>query len=220
MSDPIKVLVAEDQERMRKTMVALLSSKIDIIVVGEATNGEEATAMAKELLPDVILMDIRMPICDGIDTTALIKSQCPKISVLILTTYDDADLVVRALHAGASGYVLKDTPSAQIAKAIQTVFEGNVFLGQKSASRVVEQLSRPKSTELKYSQEQKEAITRRLSVRETEILKLIGEGKSNSEISQAVHMSEGTVRNYVSRIFWKIDARDRIQAVLLAKDLL
>ena len=116
MKNPIKVLVAEDQERMREMMVALLTSKTDITVVGAAVDGEEACTMASELLPDVVLMDIRMPVRDGLSATEKIKSKHPEINILIMTTYEDAELVVRALHAGASGYVLKNTPSAQIAK--------------------------------------------------------------------------------------------------------
>jgi len=221
MSSAIRVLVADDQELVRKGIVALLSSKEEIVIVGEAGNGEEALAMAADLSPDVILMDIRMPLCDGISATEKIRQQQPAIKILMMTTFDDSDLVVRALQAGACGYFLKRMPSIQIAKAIRIVFEGNMFLGFESAAQVVEQLSRPgKEEPVKDRQRQTFDIRRRLSDRELEVLKLIGQGKTNKEISHAVNMSEGTIKNYVSRIFTKIDARDRIQAALIAQKLL
>lgn len=219
MTDPIKVLVAEDQERMRKATVELLSDYAEMIVVGEAANGEEACAMASELLPDVILMDIRMPICDGISATEKIKAKHPAINILIVTTYDDADLVVKALKAGACGYILKDMPTPQIVKAIQTVVDGNLFLGQDSGSKIIEKLHSKPHSERKHLEVNKDEVLEQLTKRELDILKLIGEGKTNYEISTVVHMSEGAVRNYVSRIFGKIDARDRIQAVLIAQEL-
>lgn len=220
MGNPIRVLVADDQELVRKGIVALLSSKEDISIVGEAAHGNEAIALTDDLCPDVVLMDIRMPACDGISATKKIRQSHPSIKILIMTTFDDADLVVQALNAGASGYFLKRMPSAQIAKAIRIVFDGNMFLGFESAAQVVEQLSKASDPQLKAVQRSAFDVRQRLSDCELEILKLIGQGKNNKEISNAVNMSEGTVKNYVSRIFTKIDARDRIQAALIAQSLL
>jgi DNA-binding NarL/FixJ family response regulator len=143
----------------------------------------------------------------------------PKCKILIMTTFDDDELVVRALRAGASGYLLKSTPSDQIAKAIRTVYDGNMFLGQATAQSIVSQLHLP-AQRSQSQQLRRTNIQSLLSEREIEILKLVGEGKNNKEISQLLHITEGTVKNYVSRIFSQLDARDRIQAALLARALL
>jgi DNA-binding NarL/FixJ family response regulator len=218
MSEKIKVLVADDQEVVRKGIVSLLQFQDDITIVGEAAHGEEACAMAKDFSPDVVLMDIRMPVRDGIAATEWIRKEAPGAKVLIMTTFDDDDLVVRALRAGAAGYLLKNTPSDQIAKAIRTIYDGNMFLGQATAQAVVNHLTMPKrsaSLELK-----KVNLTKLLNEREIEILKLIGQGKNNKEIAEILHITEGTTKNYVSRIFDQIDARDRIQAALIARAFL
>jgi DNA-binding NarL/FixJ family response regulator len=219
MKQQIKVLVADDQEVVRKGMVALLQFHEDITIVGEAAHGEEACAMAKDFSPDVVLMDIRMPVQDGIAATQRIREQTPDCKILIMTTFDDDDLVVKALRAGASGYLLKNTPSDQIAKGIRTVFDGNMFLGQVTAQKVVSQLALQK--ELSQSTQIKKInLHNLLNEREIEILKLIGQGKNNKEIANLLHITEGTTKNYVSRIFSQLDARDRIQAALIARALL
>lgn len=211
--------MADDQEVVRKGMVALLQFQDDISIVGEAAHGEEACAMTKDFSPDVILMDIRMPVRDGITATQIIRQQTPGCKVLIMTTFDDDDLVVRALRAGASGYLLKNTPSDQIAKAIRTVNDGNMFLGQASAQKVVAQLTMPVD-ESQSMQIRRTNLKKLLSEREIEILKLIGDGRNNKEIANLLHITEGTVKNYVSHIFSQLDARDRIQAALIARALL
>jgi len=219
MTQQIKVLIADDQEVVRKGMVALLQFQDDITIVGEAAHGEEACAMAKDFAPDVVLMDIRMPVRDGIVATQIIREQSPKCKILIMTTFDDDDLVVRALRAGASGYLLKNMPSDQIAKGIRTVYDGNMFLGQATAQSIVSQLNLP-AQRSQSAQLRVVNIQKLLSEREIEILKLIGQGKNNKEIAQLLNITEGTVKNYVSRIFSQLEARDRIQAALLARALL
>jgi len=219
MKQQIKVLVADDQEVVRKGIVALLQFQEDISVIGEAAHGEEACAMTKDFSPDVILMDIRMPVRDGIAATQVIRAQTPGCKVLIMTTFDDDELVVRALRAGASGYLLKNTPSEQIAKAIRTVYDGNMFLGEATAQKLVAQLTLPEE-QSQSMQFRKTNLRSLLSDREIEILKLIGEGKNNKEIANILHITEGTVKNYVSHIFAQLGARDRIQAALIARALL
>jgi DNA-binding NarL/FixJ family response regulator len=218
MTNQIKLLIADDQEVVRKGMVALLQFHDDFTVVAEAAHGEEACAMAKDFAPDVALMDIRMPVLDGIAATERIRAQRLKCRVLIMTTFDDDDLVVRALRAGASGYLLKNTPSEQIAKAIRIVNDGNMFLGEASAQTVVSRLNLP-AQESQSMQLRRQNVNTLLSEREVEILKLIGQGKNNKEIANLLHITEGTVKNYVSRIFSQLDCRDRIQAALLARAL-
>ncbi len=209
----IKVLIADDQEVVREGLASLLTYHKDLKIVGQASNGLEACALAKELKPDVILMDIRMPECDGITATETILLDNPNIKVLILTTFDEDDLIIKALKAGASGYLLKDTKSERIAAGIRTVLDGGVLLGPSAASKVVSRLdsAQPRESTMRLQLEDK------LSDRKIEVLKLIGQGKTNAEIAEAIHISEGTVKNYVSQIFEQLGVRDRVQAALIAQ---
>lgn len=208
----IKILIVDDQEVVRKGLVSLLAYQKDLLVIGQSAHGEEAVACARDFNPDVVLMDIRMPVLNGIEATRRIKAEKGSIKVLVLTTFDDDEMIVDALKAGASGYLLKDTPSDQIASAIRTVFGGNTLLGPVAAVRVVEKLlSSPGSTGRELD------LARLLTNREMEVLRLIGEGKNNQEIAALLDITEGTVKNHVSRIFAQIGARDRIQAALIAQ---
>lgn len=208
----IKVLIADDQEVVRHGMAALLAYQNDLEILSQAAHGEEAIAMATYLNPDVILMDIRMPVCDGIQATKQIKTKSPHVKVLVLTTFDDDELVIQALQAGASGYLLKDTPSDQIASGIRSVYEGNMVLGPDAATKLVSQLNasaRPQKKQLD--------LHKLLTDREIEVLALIGKGKNNKEIATILSITEGTVKNHVSKIFGQIGARDRIQAAFIAQ---
>jgi len=209
----IKLLIADDQEVVREGLSALLSYHKNLQIVGQASNGFEACQMARDLSPDVILMDIRMPECDGIEATERILSENPCIKVLVLTTFDEDDLIIKALKSGASGYLLKDTKSDRIAAGIQTVYEGGMLLGPAAAAKVVSRLGggQPRNSALRAELENK------LSERKIEVLKLIGQGKTNSEIAETLHITEGTVKNYVSQIFELLGVRDRVQAALIAQ---
>ena len=209
--DMINILIVDDQEFVSEGLAALLGYHPDIKVVGTACNGRQACKLAGSLNPDVILMDIRMPEMDGIAATEAILSEHPEIKVLVLTTFDEDDLIVNALKAGASGYLLKDTKSDRIAQAIQTVHGGGLILSPTAASKVVSQLSAVRSIARRSDLKEK------LSGRKLEVLKLIGQGKSNSEIAQVLYLSEGTVKNYVSQIFEQLGVRDRVQAALIAQ---
>jgi DNA-binding NarL/FixJ family response regulator len=206
----IRLLVVDDQDIFRQDLAILLSAEADLDVVGQGSHGREAIALTQNLQPDVILMDVRMPICDGVVATREIIQRYPWIRILVLTTFDDDEYVWQSLQAGALGYLLKHTPIEQIVTAIRSVYLGYCQLGPSIVPKVVAQLkpnlSRPKD-DYDYL----------LSQRELEILKLIKQGKNNREIAQELHLTEGTVRNYVSQIFSQLGVRDRIQAVLWAQ---
>jgi len=210
----IKVLIADDQEVVREGLAALLAYHKNLEIVGQASNGIEACDKARELNPDVVLMDIRMPECDGIAATEKITRENPAIKILVLTTFDEDDLIVKALKSGASGYLLKDTKSDRIAAGIQTVFDGGMLLGPAAAAKVLSHLNNAppqRNSALRKELEDK------LSERKIEVLKLIGQGKTNTEIADTLHITEGTVKNYVSQIFELLNVRDRVQAALIAQ---
>jgi DNA-binding NarL/FixJ family response regulator len=205
----IRVLLVDDQDIFRQGLAALLSVRADVDVVGEACDGHEAIALTAELQPDVILMDVRMPICDGVVATQEIHQQYPWIQIVVLTTFNDDEYIWRSLQAGAIGYLLKRTPAEQIVATIRSAHQGYSQLSPTVAAKVFSQLSaKPSSEGIDLSQ---------LSKREWEVLKLIGQGKNNQEIAETLHLSDGTVRNYVTRILSQLNLRDRIQAVLWAQ---
>ncbi|MBA3993917.1 MAG: DNA-binding response regulator [Cyanobacteria bacterium DS2.3.42] len=205
----ICVLLVDDQSLLRQGLSVLLSNESDIVVVGEAGNGKEAYLAAEELRPHVILMDLRMPEMNGVEATRLILAKNKEIKIIILTTFDDDSDLVQALMAGASGYLLKDTPIEQIASAIRFVCQGNSLLSGDLLGKLMKSVQ-PVQTRApsKYDE--------LLTERELEVFSLIGQGKTNQEIAQALNLTEGTVKNYVTRIFDRIGARDRIHAALLA----
>lgn len=205
----IKVLLADDQWLFRKGIASLLSLEEDLHIVGQASDGHEAVAMAGKLQPDVILMDVRMPVCDGVAATREIHLRFPWIRVLVLTTFDEDELIWHSLQAGALGYLLKSTAAAQIATAIRNLAQGYGQLGPTIAERVFAQLPAPtpKKSDWRHL----------LSERELDVLRLIAQGSNNREISQTLHLSEGTVKNHVTRIFCQLGVRDRTQAALWAQ---
>ncbi|MEL6163088.1 MAG: response regulator transcription factor [Cyanobacteria bacterium J06628_3] len=205
----IRLLLVDDQDIFRQGLAALLSVESDLEVVGEARNGQEAIELAKTLQPDVILMDVRMPVCDGVQATREIHQYYPWIRILVLTTFDDDEYILKSLQAGALGYLLKRTPSQDIAAAIRSVAQGYSQLGPTIALKVFSQLKPVCSLSNTFQ----ELLTKR----EIEVLKLIGQGKNNQEIAQELFLSEGTVKNYVTQILGKLKMRDRVQAALWAQ---
>jgi DNA-binding NarL/FixJ family response regulator len=216
----IKLLLADDQPLFRESLAALLDLEDDLIIVGQANNGQEAIDQASQLQPDIILMDLRMPICNGIEATKAICDRYPWIRILVLTTFDEDDDIWRALQAGALGYLLKNTPAPQLASAIRTLHQGHSQLGPTIAPKVFAQInaqinpSRPPEPEPILPTQP--LITEPLSDRERQVLQLIRQGHSNREIAKTLHLSEGTVRNHVSQILSKLQVRDRTQAALWA----
>jgi DNA-binding NarL/FixJ family response regulator len=186
-----------------------LNLEADLEVVGQASDGQDAILMAEQLQPDMILMDVRMPICDGVMATQEVHQRFPWIRILVLSTFDEDEYIYRALQVGALGYILKNTPSHQIIDAIRALHHGVSQLGPTIAPKVFAQLSPTLPTKLNEPH--------LLSRREIEILILLSQGKTNQEIAQALFLSEGTVRNHISRILAQLRLRDRTQAALWAK---
>jgi DNA-binding NarL/FixJ family response regulator len=208
----IRLLLVDDQPLFRQGLASLLSLEDDLEVVGEAGNGKEAIALTQTFQPDVILMDVRMPILDGVGATREIHQRYPWIRVLVLTTFDEDEYIWKSLQAGALGYLLKSTPSAQVATAIRTLHQGFSQLGPTIAPKVFAQIN-PAAFEKEATASHPE-----LTQREAEILTLLGQGKNNREIAQTLHLTEGTVKNYITRILGQLGLRDRTQAALWAQE--
>lgn len=207
------VLIADDQALVRGAFSVLVNSASDLKVVGEASTGVEAVDLATATRPDVVLMDIRMPDLDGIEATSRIVSahDGEGIRVLILTTFDIDEYVYRALRAGASGFLLKDTPPAQLLDAIRVIAAGDALLSPRITRTLIEQFTRRRP----IASVPPIALSR-LTPREVEVLASVGKGRSNAEIAADLHMSAATVKTHVSRVLAKLDARDRAQLVVFA----
>jgi DNA-binding NarL/FixJ family response regulator len=208
----IRLLLVDDQALVRQGLATLLALEADFQIVGQAGNGQEAQAMASQHNPDVVLMDIRMPVCDGVTATKLIKDKQEDVKILVLTTFDDDELIVQAMQAGASGYLLKNSPMEQLAAAIRSVNDGYTQLGPTIAPKIFSRLNK-QATATKSQTE----IDKMFTVRELEVLKLLGEGKSNKEIANTLYITEGTVKNHITRILSQLEVRDRTQAALWAQ---
>jgi DNA-binding NarL/FixJ family response regulator len=211
----IRVLLVDDQPLFRQGLAGLLALTADLEIVGEANHGREAIDLVAEIQPDVILMDVRMPVCDGVEATRLIHETYPWIKIMVLTTFDEDEYIWRSLQAGALGYILKNTPSVQVANAIRTLHLGHSQLGPTIASKVFDRLHALPSTAA-VSPEASDLLES-LSSRELEILQKVKLGHNNREIAEALHLSEGTVKNYVTTLLSKLGVRDRTQAALWAQ---
>jgi DNA-binding NarL/FixJ family response regulator len=207
----IQVLLVDDQEIFRQGLAKILGTKEDLEVIDQATHGQSAITLTDELQPDVILMDIRMPVCDGVTATREIHQRYPWIKIIVLTTFDDDEYIWQSLQAGAIGYLLKRTPIEQITVAIQSAYQGYSQLGPTIAPKIFGQMQ-PVSPAVEFN-----TVIAGLSKRELEVLKLIAAGKNNQEISRTLHLTEGTVRNYITNILSQLDVRDRVQAILWAQ---
>jgi DNA-binding NarL/FixJ family response regulator len=212
---PIRVVIADDQALFREGLRTLLSTRADVDVIGEAANGEEAVSLVERLQPDVVLMDLRMPVADGIVATARLRDRWPAIPVLVLTTFDDDASLFGALRAGAAGYLLKDVSSETLMAALTAAARGEAFLQSTVTGRVVAAFARL----MESGGARAEALVLPLSPREREILSLLGTGASNKEIADRLCLAEGTVKNHVTNILTKLDVRDRTQAALRARQL-
>ncbi|BAZ68220.1 LuxR family two component transcriptional regulator [Fischerella sp. NIES-4106] len=212
----IKVLLVDDQNLIRQGLKALLELEPDLEIIGEAENGETAIHLMEELHPDVILMDIRMPIMDGVAATREIHKRFPNIQILVLTTFDNDEYVTAALQNGAMGYLLKDTPSEELAVAIRAVYKGYTQLGPGIVKKLLTQF--PPVVPDK-SPPPPPSLTE-LTPREKEVLRLIATGATNKEIAQKLYISEGTVKNHVTNILNRLNLRDRTQAAIFANSFL
>jgi DNA-binding NarL/FixJ family response regulator len=207
----IRLLIADDQELVRIGFRLLLETQDDLEVVGEAADGEQAVALARELRPDVILMDIRMPRVDGIEAIGRLQALEPPPRVLVLTTFDLDEYVFGALRAGAAGFLLKDAPKDALVQAIRVIHAGDALLSPSVTRRLVADYARRGEPT-----QSPEAILRDLTPREREVLVLVARGMSNAEIAERLVVSDATVKSHVGSILLKLDLRDRVQAVVLA----
>jgi DNA-binding NarL/FixJ family response regulator len=207
----IRVIIADDQELVRTGFRAILGSEPDIEVIGEAGDGRQAIEAAGRLSADVILMDIRMPILDGLEATRrIVTGPNSRPRVLMLTTFDLDEYVYEALRSGASGFLLKDNPAEQLIRAVHTVANGEALLAPSVTRRLIAEFARQRPPA------EKPAQLAMLSGRELEVLKLVARGLSNGEIARELHVAETTVRTHVGHILTKLGLRDRVQAVVLA----
>jgi DNA-binding NarL/FixJ family response regulator len=212
--EPIRIVLVDDQRLMREGLRTLLELHSDMQVVGEAGDGSGAEELVTELKPRVVLMDLRMPRTDGVSATQRIKRRWPDVQILVLTTFDDDELVFRSIEAGASGYLLKDVGSDALADAVRAASLGDAPL-QPSVARKI--LGRLRSTAPVVAYPAAEAAPcERLSGRELAILRLLGRGAANREIAETLSLTEGTVKNYISAILAKTGLHDRTQAALFA----
>ncbi len=205
----ITLLLVDDQNLIRQGLKALLELESDLQVVGEAENGQIAIECVARLQPNVVLMDIRMPVMDGVTATKEICQRFPDVNVLVLTTFDDDNYVATAIKYGAKGYLLKDTPSEEIAAAIRAVDRGYTHLAPGLMAKVMS--GKINEAEVSLPPEIAE-----LTPRELEVLKLIATGANNREIAQELYISEGTVKNHVTNLLNRLNLRDRTQAAILA----
>jgi DNA-binding NarL/FixJ family response regulator len=209
----IRVLIVDDQALVRTGFRMILDAEADLEVAGEATDGDEAVAVARETRPDVVLMDVRMPNVDGLEATRrLLDGTEEGPRVLILTTFDLDEYVYEALRAGASGFLLKDTPPEQLVDAIRTVANGDALLSPAITRRMIAEFVRRPPDSVRATAPALEELT----ARELEVLRYIARGMSNAEIAQAAFVSETTVKTHVAHILMKLRVRDRVQAVVFA----
>ena len=224
MSAPISVLVADDQSIVRDGLVTVLTLLDDISVVGSARNGREALELSRRLRPDVVLMDLRMPDLDGADATAALQAELPRTAVLVLTTYADDASISRALRAGARGYLTKDASREDIAVAIRAVARGQATFDPAVSARLIAGLAEPptapgSSRGSAASAGQPDPRLAELTRREQEVLRLIGDGLTNTEIADRLFVSTSTVKTHINNLFAKLQLRDRRHAARLAGEL-
>ena len=201
----IRVLVADDHPIVRSGIVALLEAAGDVEVVGQAANGAEAVELALSLTPDLVLMDLRMPVLDGDEATARILAAAPTVRVIVLTTYESDESILKAIEAGASGYLLKAAPQEEILAGIRSVARGEVALAPSIAALLVRRVAAPTPV--------------KLSERETQVLALVAQGQSNPAIAKTLFLSEATVKTHLIHVFEKLGVNDRTRAVTLAMEL-
>jgi DNA-binding NarL/FixJ family response regulator len=217
MSDePVRVLVVDDQQLIRESIASLLDIQPGISIVGTAADGRDAVEQALTVQPDVVLMDVRMPVMDGIDAVAVLRTRLPSCRVVMLTTFDDEAYVVDALRAGAAGYLLKDLPAADLAQAVRLAHAGVSPFNPAATARLSAALagglvSQPPAPPVSPADQV-------LTDRELDVLRLVATGSTNREIATRLYLSEGTVKNYLSRILTRLGLRDRTQAAIYARD--
>ena len=213
MSEKIKVMLVDDEQLIRSGLKIMLETYPDIEVIHQAGNGREAFECCKKEVPDVVLMDIRMPVSTGIEGTKLIKEAYPEVKIVMVTTFQDTEYIVEAMQYGASGYLLKDSSYEAIYDGIKVALSGKVVMDATVSEKLVMQPKAPAS-----STEKTDISSFGLTEREIELIRLVSQGLNNKEISEALFLSEGTVKNNISTILSKLTLRDRTQLVIFAYD--
>ncbi|MEV5971869.1 response regulator transcription factor [Streptomyces sp. NPDC051921] len=208
-------MIADDEPLIRAGIRMILTSDAEIEVVAEAVNGREAVDLARAHAADVVLLDIQMPVLDGLSALPELRRAAPSTRVIVLTTFGERENVLRALEHGGAGFLLKDTAPAELIRAVRAAAAGDAYLSPAATRHVVEQLA--SGREAARAEEARSRLTA-LSEREREVLALLGEGLSNADAGRRLHMSEATVKTYVSRILAKLGCENRVQAALLARD--
>ena len=203
---PIRVLLADDQALVRGGLRLILDAEPDIEVVGEAADGSEAVVQALQSRPDLVLMDVRMPVLDGIEATARLLAELPATRVVMLTTFDLDEYVIDAFRAGASGFLLKTVPPSRLVDAVHTVCDGDALLAPASTRRLIAQFTRPTPT----------APAAHLTARENDVLLMLARGLTNTEIAEQLVVEPSTVKSHVASLLAKLNLRDRVQAVIYA----
>jgi DNA-binding NarL/FixJ family response regulator len=212
VTQPIRVLIADDQRVVREGLTLVLGLLPDVDVVGAASDGAEAVALAEDLHPDIVLMDLRMPRCDGVEATRRLRERAPDTRVVVLTTYSDDRSVIDALRAGARGYLTKDAGGTEIREALRRVLDDQAVIDPAVQHHLIEAIATAPAAPSPATPRFPNGLT----PREAEVLTLIAGGLSNTEIAQRLFVSEGTVKSHINRLLAKIEARDRAQAVAYA----
>ncbi|WP_256793243.1 response regulator transcription factor [Terrabacter sp. Ter38] len=215
MTSPVRVVVTDDQALVRGAFVVLVNSAPDLEVVGQAGDGAEAVDLVRSLAPDVVLMDIRMPVMDGLTATRAIAALDSPTKVLVLTTFDLDEYVFAALRAGASGFLVKDTPPAELLEGIRIIARGDALLGATATRQLIEQFIRTTPAESHTVRPQPGSLDV-LTEREVEVLTLVARGMANHEIAAALFVAPATAKTHVSRLLTKLGARDRAQLIVTA----
>ncbi len=203
----IRVLIADDHPLVRQGIATVVAKELDIEVVGEASNGVEAVNMARSMNPDIVLMDLQMPVMDGVEAIGLLKTDVPKCSVIILTTFDTDDYIFKGIEAGARGFIFKDSAPQDVIAAIRTVYGGDSMIEPRVAGRLLDQFSRS---------DQDGRSLESLSPRETEVVQLMANSATNKEIAAQLHIGESTVKTHIVHLFDKLGVQDRTGAVMAA----
>lgn len=212
----IKVVLADDQKIVREGIKMILSLYDEIEVIAEAENGKELINLLQDIQPDVILMDIRMPIIGGVEATKIIKQANKNIKIIILTTFNEDEYIFKAIRNGADGYLLKDVGSEYIVRAIKSAYNGGMLLDPEVTTKVIKAFNSIVDSNEYYIQDNKLEL---LTTRELDVVKLISQGKNNKEISKALYITEGTVKNYVTRILSKLELKSRTELAIYANNL-
>ena len=215
----IKIVIVDDQRLMREGLKTILSIEKDMEVIALAENGKTALEKIEEEKPDIVLMDINMPVMNGVECTDAIKKRYPEVKVLVLTTFDDDEYIIDALKNGALGYLLKDLPSEKLIASIRDVYNGNSIMQPEIAAKLIAHITNGSSQASRSWEKplkEDENYTEELTIREKDVLKLVAKGLSNKEIAKELFISEGTVKNYISTIYDKLGITERAKLVIYA----